>query len=254
MTAFAAFVDGGPARLQRLPCIHATDGHSFRTILESKCLTPAMCPVYKEDLLYLSYGRPSYRVGAISEASRIRARLPVCFLLSPNAIDKCKRIMPFDSGAFASGRLIQHFSPRASLADFEMTPHIDSAQRLVSRCFDANSDYFWGRGLSHVDYPAMQFEADGYHSLVTAAVEAEHDDRASAIEVQLDGAILLNDQVVDAVILPETFLKDPSVRRVVEDEWNAVALEYQYTRMKPLEYTSKLYDLAEARLRTLSLL
>lgn len=244
MLTFASFIDSGLALQPRLPYFHGTDGHSFRAILESRQLEPQACPVYGETLLYLFYGKPSYRVNAGEEASRLRARLPVCFILSPDILDSCKRIVPFDSGAFAGKIYSQFISPNMKLPDFELAPFIESAQKLISRFFESNNDYYWGKANANVSLPVMQFEAEAYYYLILDSSKGPSDDRSCTIELQTDHPVELTVQTVEAVVLPEQFLEDDRVREILVNEWVAEPICYDFTRMKPVEYSSVVYHLA----------
>jgi hypothetical protein len=72
----------------------------------------------------------------------------------------------------------------------------------------------------------------------------DYDDRNSAVELQIDHNVSLNVDTVDAVILPKTFLSQREVSDIVLNDWCAEPLTYDYTRMKPVEYTSTIYNLA----------
>ena len=241
---FAAFIDAEPIRVGRLPLFHLTDGHTFRQILGSDTLEPRPCSVYGEDLLYFFYGRPSYRVNSDVGAAKLLSCLPVCFILAGDDVEDCRRMMPFDSGAFSAGLFSPAVFARIHRDDFQLTPRMESAQRLVSKFYESNGDYFWGRPKPAVSIPALQFEAEAYQELVQSRAAATFDDRCSALEVQLHESYPLADGTVLAVIAPEPLLIEPVVKEAIGVRWRAQGIPYDFTRMKAVEYTSVIFHLA----------
>jgi hypothetical protein len=128
----AQFVESQPLQYSEMPCVHTTDGYAFRAILESQELTPQPCPLYLEDLTYLFYGKPAYRANMLTPPNRLRAYLPVCLIFSTDVISTCKRVLPFDTGAFAKGLFKKHMHERMDKTDFQLTPTLESARRLIA--------------------------------------------------------------------------------------------------------------------------
>ena len=76
-----------------------------------------------------------------------------------------------------------------------MDPKIDSARRLVSLLFERNSDYFVGRVVQTLTFTPGSVEARFYQLLMRPG-PVDYDDRKSAIEVQVNQAISLTDQLI----------------------------------------------------------
>src|ERR1017187_6871464 len=86
-----------------LPFVHMTDVFVLSRIAATEQLEPTECPVFKEPLLYLFCGRPSYRPNSKDLPSSLGSMAPVCFVLRPEALASVARVFPFDSGAFQAG-------------------------------------------------------------------------------------------------------------------------------------------------------
>ena len=69
MSAFSDFVDSSTPTTRALPLAHNCDSYHFREIAKSQQLRPSFCGHFKEDLIYLFYGRPAYRTNAPSKAT-----------------------------------------------------------------------------------------------------------------------------------------------------------------------------------------
>ena len=123
-----AYIDDCPSNLPPLlPLVHITDVAAARTILGEKMLKTKVCRHYSsllkadEQLLYLSYGRPSYRGRSHEKTTGQALRKPIAFILKPAAfVANVRRVSPFDSGAYFCGKL-EDWIDRDSLpiANFE---------------------------------------------------------------------------------------------------------------------------------------
>jgi len=78
-SAFAKTLDGSAIAKPELPLIHTTTSRRLTTIAESGILSPRPCAIFREPILYLFYGRPSYR-DTNSLPQRDISLCPVCFI------------------------------------------------------------------------------------------------------------------------------------------------------------------------------
>src|SRR5205807_1545800 len=108
----AAFDSTGP----RMPLTHVAPMFAFRGIVTGNHLVPEKCDHYGEDLTYLFYGRPAYRVK--QETSHLLPwSVPVLFVLDSEKTYRIRRVIPFDSGAFMSGRYGSIFAQRSKVSE-----------------------------------------------------------------------------------------------------------------------------------------
>ena len=77
-TRFKNFVQAVPPAQPLLPLTHLTDAYRFEKAHQTDELQPRDCKVFGEPLLYLFYGRPSYRVHPDEQPSGLAHYLPVC--------------------------------------------------------------------------------------------------------------------------------------------------------------------------------
>ncbi|MBE1292339.1 MAG: hypothetical protein GJ677_07595 [Rhodobacteraceae bacterium] len=225
-----------------LPLTHITTLHGFRAIAAGDALVPSKCRFFNEDLLYLFYGRPSYRASQTA-ASKLLWNAPVGFILAPEAIGKIHRVLPFDSGAFKSGRYGRVFAPESHWADFELDTELLSAQKYVAKFFESNEQYLVGRSEVSQDVGNFDFEIQGLeylarlNGLQDAFQPASVDERASAIEIQLKDSLPLATSIL-AIIVPEDILGESRFLTAL-DKWRVGA-------EKVIPYTSVLGHGSEA--------
>jgi hypothetical protein len=152
------------------------------------------------------------------------ALCPVCFVFKPRTVSRVVyRINPCDTGAVAANR----FNPEilaGDLAQLALDPQIDSARRLVSLLFERNRDYFVGRVVQTRVFAPGSLPARFYQLLMRAG-PVGYDDRKSAIEVQVNQAISLRDQLL-FVVLPREFLEYAAIRDAIINVWNCDPVVY----------------------------
>ena len=241
----------------KMPLVHSTSFQSLVTIIESHVLSPTPCTVFSgEELLYLFYGKPAYRVStAVTNQGQLR-HLPVCFILTPESIKSAKRIYPFDSGAFESG-LFDAFLSGLRRDNFMVGDFPQGPQRLVSAFYENNSNYYFGNVSDAIKPLPSQLEVSGYLDMLrdtavsySGTSQSASDDRRQTIEIQTDSPVALRpEQTTDskgittvinkvmAVILPQSALDAPEIREAVTQIWRAKPLTYSlYKFSRPTEY------------------
>jgi hypothetical protein len=136
-------------------------------------------------------------------------------------------VYPCDTGAVAADR----FHPEilaSDLAQLALEPQIESARRLVSLLFERNSDYFVGKVVQTHAFTPGSVGARFHALLMRAGPRAgpvDYDDRKSAIEVQVNQAITLRDQLL-FVVLPKEFLEETAIRDAIINVWNCDPVMY----------------------------
>lgn len=239
-TSFREFVARGAPASGGLPLTHVTDAYALRDVVANGQLTPQPCPVFREPLLYLFYGRPAFRKNMNIQASRNTGYAPVCLIVHPADAVRPKRMFPFDSGAFDAKLFGPLFHSQMILEDFSLEEAIDSARRIVGLFFGDNNGYFHNQPSAAPPYGRFDFEVEGYAHLVQKADEDKLDERLSTIEIQLNVALDLKEHVV-AVVVPETFMEDAALMARLA-ELKIDPLPYLYMdRWRPLDATSGVY-------------
>jgi hypothetical protein len=224
MTSFRTLITSHPGLTEELPLIHTSRCELLSSIATTHALEPQPCGVFHESLVYLFYGRPAYRSNRGSMGGEPIALCPVCFVFKPRTVSQVvHRMYPCDTGAVAADR----FTPeiRASdLAQLALAPQIDSARRLVSLMFERNSDYFVGKVVQAIACTPGSVEAR-FYALLMRDGPVGYDDRKSAIEVQVNQAIALRDQLL-FVVLPREFLEEVAIRDAIINVWNCDPVVY----------------------------
>ena len=117
-SAFAKSLDGSAPAKPELPLIHTTKSKRLAAIAESGILSPRPCSIFEEPILYLFYGRPSYR-DTNSLPQRDISLCPVCFIFRPETVSKnLARIYPFDTGASTGEMYKPEINPDEALQKY----------------------------------------------------------------------------------------------------------------------------------------
>ena len=81
---------------------HVTPWENFLSIHKQKYLIPKKCPLFKEELLYLSYNRLAHKPS--KKDYNWNENSPVVLYFDSNIYRQSFRFFPFDTGAIISGR------------------------------------------------------------------------------------------------------------------------------------------------------
>ena len=234
---------------EELPLVHTTRCEILPYIVAShelRSVTP--CDVFHEHLIYFFYGRPAYRHALGNEPSGNLDLCPVCFIFKPHTIaSEAKRVFACDSGGVHNGYFKDHLHP-PDRDELQLDTTIDSARKLVPLVFGDNSRYYAGEAkpaLPAVFAPGTP--AARFHALLTDTAAGAGDDRRSAIEVQMDSPVML-DQHLLYVILPMDKLNEPGIREVILQNWQTDPIGYKATKFRqPHEYRTLIGHLLEER-------
>jgi len=216
-----------------LPFFHTCEALHLQSILDSGELQPQYCDVYKENLLYLFYGKPAYKTSELKH-SDLNFLMPLCFIINYDAVSSIKRILAFDSGAFK--RYSEHMHNAMKPEEFELTPTKDTLNKMVDFFYDGNDPYFNGQVKKEVKFDSIHFQLESYYSLISSGSRDEVDDRKSTFEVQTEDPITLNNKNIEAIILPQMLAESP----IVEDKLKK-ALGIPLISIKNYGVASQLY-------------
>ncbi|MBK7636136.1 MAG: hypothetical protein IPJ13_19065 [Saprospiraceae bacterium] len=229
-----------------LPLLHVSDGYSFRNIIKTQKLQLTPCDVFlNESLLYMFYGKPSYRLNK-SGSYNNPMFFPVCFIVRNYNGIKPYKIFPFDSGAFTKSDEFRqrYFHPRMELSDFNIPPKNNNVRSLLSIYYGNNENYILGKDSVNEDHlPVLNFEAQCYKSLVKSEDNTNFDDRKSTIEYILNSELKLKKENLLGIILPGVFLDDPEIYSTIYDILKVGFVKtYLTSRGNPLEYHSLIFN------------
>ncbi|WP_146144717.1 hypothetical protein [Phreatobacter cathodiphilus] len=202
-----------------LPWTHSTLSKNIFDIVGGGKILATPCNVFHgEKLCYLFVGRPAYKVRFDGEASFWQ--LPLVFVIRFSELPPIKRIFPFDSGAFASGRLPAY----VTVFDLERFDcGIDPAQvgRLISFYFGEPKRYFQ-RKPNSLDDISTTHSLGPRHQEVLAVSRlmqdngsAKTDDRAATIEIQIDQDIPLSSEDILGVVMPDEYARDNELIKAI---------------------------------------
>lgn len=212
-----------------LPLTHVTDCIHLQTILDEGQLTPRPCAVFGDQRLYAFYARPAYRGSKRGPLHNLNFA-PVCFIIDSSATNECfpAEIFPFDTGALRRGVLADDIHEDLSPFDFALEPKVDSAQRLIRIFFGDDRTYYSGtyRGMGITNFRPTDAEIVAYDSLIRRGGNKDRDERGTSVEFQFKGPLPVKGKVL-AVILPQDFLDDPGLRKMMKAR-KIIALPYMF--------------------------
>lgn len=228
-----------------MPAVHSTSAYSAKKIIKGGLIKPQACDVYdQEDLTYLFYGRPSYKKIGESQLAKYW-ELPALFVMDYETID-CKRILPFDSGAF-SGKRYPEFINMMDINDFEVTSTLSAPQRLISSFFVDTNRYFRLRPrdrrdfMSRFEVSSTDEEIQALYDLVLTYSE-KIDDRRFSVEIQTECEIKLKECGLLAVIIPEEYCESEEIIELVEG-YGAEIIPYPTFSLKQEMYYQSIYNI-----------
>ena len=226
-TRFGDFAATNAAATPYLPVVHTTDWMVFRDLMEvNSVLRTGRCPVFEEDILYLFYGKPCYRMHADVEPTSLSAFFLISILFEPHSVGPPGRVLPLSSGAFAKGLYAANLHPTLRNSDFELNTSIQGAAQAVATFYGSNDRYFRSIVRNDISVGARDIEVEAFLSIIRTPARTPMDDRRSAIEIQLRHSIDIRTADVCAVILPEALLDDPLIEDFIRNDLNAEALGY----------------------------
>lgn len=227
------------------PWVHSTPSSQLISIIQQEKLLAMRCNVFKgEKLCYLFVGRAAYKGrDALNPESW---QLPSVFVMRFDTPPPVKRIHPFDSGAFAKGRLPDYITD-FDLANFDVGSDEAQIGRLIS--------LYFGTSRRYVDRTALDKDKlKDEHLLTMSHAEIlavgklykegstkSADDRSAAIEIQVEQDIPLKKQNLLGVVIPEEFLRTEGVRDSLLGLTNVIET-YRLLPLSVLQHYSAIYD------------
>jgi hypothetical protein len=201
---------------QSLPWTHTTESARIFDILNDGHLAAIPCNVFRDNLCYFFVGRPAYKTSA--HDSPEFWQLPLTFVMRFSDAPRIKRVFPFDSGAFAAKRL-PSFMTTFPLSRYELNSDKEQIGRLISFFFQTPARYLDRRAVGHEDLKE-QFNLDARHQeiLALSRLYLEHssascDDRAAAVEIQVDEDVPLRSDNLLGVVVPSEYARVPEILR-----------------------------------------
>ena len=227
---FIDFFARASKSLNQMHYTHSTCFENFCDIfsLSTPKLTPKYCTRFKEDLIYLFYGVPSYRVADYKKVVTNDELLPVCFVLDLSGFTQIDKIYPFDSGAFIEKRYNTYISDTREIGDFCLGTDPDIPKSVVEIFFGSNKNYYIGNYIHGLDIGIREFYVKNYYELISATGKSKSglDKRKMSIEIQTKKKIVLDKNTVRAVALPLNAMDDPEIKKAINKTWNTVPLTY----------------------------
>lgn len=232
---------------EQLPLMHSCECYDSRSIIMSGQLEVRMCKALEEELLYFFYGKPSYPVGEKVKGNRTDIEYcPVCFIVPMNKVVIYKAY-PFDTGAFKANKYDAFTHRSMTLDNFELTNSCEGVQQYVKVFFGDNEHYIHGNAIVHEihDDPCV----GALTRILNATGTFEIDERSHTVEIITRNNVSVKDSV-ECVIMPENLLRDPGIRKFL-DQNGIKHIEYTVRRLTaPSRYNEVVFEKAMEYIRT----
>jgi hypothetical protein len=228
---------------RELPLCHSTEAYYLKQFKKTGKILATSCNVFKgENLSYFFVGRPAFKRSLGHEPEYWE--LPVCVLMAFDSFIP-KRVYPFDSGAFAAQKY-PSFINMMKMDEFEVAADTQAAQKIMGTFFSSSRNYYGLKARpqssfeSLFDVDVLEEEVRAVHRLIGIKNE-KVDDRRFAIEFQSGGDVELTPDSVLAIVAPETYLENDTLRRYVVDTLKASFLTYETHPLNKDAYYMSIY-------------
>ena len=214
-----------PQDYRMLPLVHCAsleerEGQvTAGEILRSGRITPSMCDVFCENLVYTYVGRPAYR----------ESRLPVCFVMKPLE-SLLQNIFVFDTGAYSNKRYSKLMDNFQDVDVYRIPADRESIGRFILKYFGGNENYFYSDPSEYSqdinEESLEEFSYDVFRHL-RGFTGMGFDDRCRTLENIIRGEILLRD-TLQCVIYPDSMCRmNEFLRNYPEIPRDTVILNYE---------------------------
>jgi hypothetical protein len=176
---FRKFIRNHRPALPVLPAVHITWGKNINSILQTNKLK-----LNTDNLIYLFYGKPAYRLKRGSNLATIfLGDAAVCFVLNTMKLPKLHRVFALDTGASFGKRYDDYFPGGISIDDFELDANCNSGAKLVKAFFHDNEKYVNGVVKSGITVTGLDVVSDAYKGILSTPVSSSFDERACTCEL-----------------------------------------------------------------------
>lgn len=248
MSRFSEWLEKSEPLQHPLAWCHVTSAYAWMKILNSGVCGLELCDVFREELLYLFYGRPAFRLQ--DEERGKPGSSPVVLLFDNDIVGNGRRIFPFDTGAFQLKMFKHQIHPRMQLADFEMLCNGESPRRHVAALFGSNKNYLSTspKSTKEIQNFSGYYEVQAVINIISQPPRERTDDRVMAVELQVGSPIETSSGQLKAVIYPSELDQSDEMRGFIADNKHSVDFRtYDSTPNKLAhEYQTELEKQAKA--------
>ena len=228
-----------------LPLVHSTQAANLIKIVNNNSLLATPCNVFVKDrLCYFFVGRPAYKQKSVEDPSEWE--LPVAFVVRFHEPPPFKRIFPFDSGAF-KGKLLPRYITMFNLENYNVSGDPEHIGRIISVFFKTRQRYQQRRASGyeelaqeHLLGPEHQ-EIKALAKLYLEQSSIDLDDRAAAIEVQIDQDVKLSRENLLGIVVPEEYMRSPTYRGPLQSMANVIET-YGLHPLSTAHHYGQIYD------------
>lgn len=224
-----------------LPLVHTTDAGNILRIIREDKISVTECDTFSDEkLAYFFHGRPSYRK---FREKPMEWELPLVIVMNSACLVNTRRLFPFDSGAFHSGRLPDYITGFSD-SDFELASTQDAIHLLIDVFFGDDTSYFHGNARNTAEITHRR-RLTIQHSRIKALAalynreQLAADDRALALEIQTDQDVALKGNIIGAV-LPRPYYDDSKLRDYFKKQ-NVIVKHYDTYPLNTEAYMSIIY-------------
>lgn len=244
--------------IELLPLYYIAKGKEFEKLVKefSKSpIKPEHCDDTHLDIIRLSYGLPGCG-NTYKECSEIGDSLhPIVFIFSPKSFEhmKIKSIYPFDTRAHKRGYFKKYLNKDIDVGkNYELPASSETIRSFISLFFGKNKNYLRGRVESSCEQTAFDYEIAKLEKLFLGDGAGISNHKPIMVELQCVEDICITSEIIDAIIMPESFNALPVVEEALI-HWEADSHYYLDFSSDPSEYRHTINNKAWERLNSIGL-
>ncbi|RWO46331.1 hypothetical protein [Mesorhizobium sp.] len=227
-----------------LPLVHSSESKNLISIIREGKITVTQCDTFTDDnLAYFFHGRPSYRKTYDKPKDW---QLPFVLILKSACLVNMRRVFPFDSGAFFSGRLPKYLSEFKPEGYELSTQGSEAIDLLIDIFFGSDSDYLHGKARPF-DEVKQRRKLGIRHSEIQALCamynrdQVTADDRSLAIEVQSESDVAINDHLL-GIVMPRPYFDDNPLKTRLRAIKGLEIRQYDVWALSTESYMAAIYS------------
>lgn len=256
--SLAEFLSGQSTNFRSaLPLVHSSESKNLLAVIREGKIAVKKCDTFTdENLAYFFHGRPSYRKFHDKPKDW---QLPFVMILKSACLLNLRRIYPFDSGAYFSGRFPTYLSDFAATG-YELGPQGSTAiDLIIDIFFGSDTDYLHGRAKP-VDEVNHRRKLGVRHSEIQALCamynreQVSADDRSLAIEIQTASDVAIKDHLL-GIVMPRPYFDDKILKQRLRAINNRVEIrQYDVYPLSTESYMAAIYDLVKSIYKKLGMI
>lgn len=212
-----AFIKKFDKATVELPLVHICSIQDLDEYLNQGKIIPRFCNIIKKNLVYLSLGKPYFRIFN-RYTKRAWPLFPIALILKKNCVKNFYHIYPFDSGSFLlnmhpikkeSDMILTHFSLK----------NLSDAYRLISAFFGNTAQYLFNLPLE-TSISNESKEVAYYYKLIRKVSRKLKGPHESISSIEIATQIPIKTNQVLGIVMPAHLILRENIKKFLKKHPN----------------------------------